>query len=76
VLPRTLRAIVPMLPACVAVDLEYAADRTLSARASWVGRVRAERRSLWGAAEDDVCIERVFALVDSAALGSVLAPVF
>jgi GTPase Era involved in 16S rRNA processing len=76
VLPRTLRAIVPMLPACVAVDLEYAADRTLSARASWVGRVRAERRALWGAAEDDVCIERVFALVDSAALGSVLAPVF
>jgi hypothetical protein len=56
------------------LDVQYSKNRAISAKKSWVEKVRAARVSLWGAdAESDVCVDTVIALTATEVLFSVLA---
>jgi hypothetical protein len=56
------------------LDVQYVQNRAISAKKSWVEKVRAARVSLWGAdTESDVCVDTVIALTATGVLCSVLA---
>ncbi|NDD75764.1 MAG: hypothetical protein EBZ40_12450 [Gammaproteobacteria bacterium] len=56
------------------LDVQYSKNRAISAKKSWVEKVRAARVSLWGTdAESDVCVDTAIALTASEVLCSVLA---
>ena len=74
VTPRAMSVVLLGYPALFELDVQYAQNRAISAKKSWVEKVRAARVSLWGAdAESDVCVYTVIALTASKVMCSVLA---
>jgi len=72
--PRAMSAVLLGYPALFELDVQYSKNRAISAKKSWVEKVRAARLSLWGAdAESDVCVDTVIALTATEVLCSVLA---
>jgi hypothetical protein len=72
--PRAMSAVLPGYPALFELDAQYAQNPAISAKKSWVEKVRAARVSLWGTdAESDVCVATAIALTAAGAVCSVLA---
>jgi hypothetical protein len=72
--PRAMSVVLPGYPSLFELDVQYSKNRAISAKKSWVEKVRAARVSLWGAdAESDVCVDTVIALTATEVLCSVLA---
>lgn len=72
--PRAMSAVLLGYPALFELDVQYSKNRAISAKKSWVEKVRAARVSLWGAdTESDVCVDTVIALTATGVLCSVLA---
>ena len=72
--PRAMSAVLPGYPALFELDVQYAQNPAISAKKSWVEKVRAARVSLWGTdAESDVCVATAIALTAAGVLYSVLA---
>jgi hypothetical protein len=72
--PRAMSVVLLGYPALFELDVQYSKNRAISAKKSWVEKVRAARVSLWGAdAESDVCVDTVIALTATEVLCSVLA---
>jgi hypothetical protein len=72
--PRAMIEVLPGYPALFELDVQYSTNRAISAKKSWVEKVRAARVSLWGAdTESDVCVDTVIALTATGVVCSVLA---
>lgn len=76
--PRAMSAVPSGYPALFELDAEYNKNRAISARRSWVEKVRAARVLLWSAEDErDVSVETVIELARAGTniLCSVLAPI-
>jgi hypothetical protein len=72
--PRAMGPVLPGYPALFELDVQYAQNPAISAKKSWVEKVRAARVRLWGTdAESDVCVATAIALTATGVLCSVLA---
>ena len=75
-IPRLMLDVPQGYPSLLELDVHVNANRALSARKSWVAKVRAARVLLWGERDEaDVCVQTAIDLADRGILCSVLAPI-